>query len=236
LGLPSQTNPKWVEEYLSGFKSAAKKWNVLLIGGDVSQSKTIALSVTVVGKSRSIIRRNRGRPGHILYVSGELGDAKQGWLLLKKGYKLKDNEKADPLLQAFLDPMPQLVLARELSRLKAASSMIDISDGLSVDLSNLCQESGCGAEIYQETLPLSPGLVFWQRKPYDLALHGGEDYQLLFSVPPEKLGTMAKLQKRFKITRIGKMIQKKGIYLIDRQGKRKRLALRGYQHFQIRSA
>lgn len=234
LGLSSRIRPEWIENYFSGFKSAAKKWGVTLVGGDVSQSKKIVISVTVVGKSKKIIRRSGGKPGHILCVSGDLGDAKQGLLLLKKGFKLKDNKKADPLLHAFLDPVPQLDLAQELSRLMLPSSMIDISDGLSIDLFNLCKESGCGAEIIKKALPLSPGLFFWQRRPYDLALHGGEDYQLLFSVPPKKMEILDKLQGRFKITCIGKMIQEKGMYEIDPQGRRKKLTLRGYQHFGAR--
>lgn len=232
LGLPLRTKTGWLEEYFFGFKSAAQEWGVVLAGGDVSQSKKITISVTVIGEGKNIIRRRGGRPGHLLFVSGNLGNAKQGLQLLKKGFNLGDDRRADPLLKAFLDPVPQLSLAQELSRLNLASSMIDISDGLSVDLFNLCQESGCGAEIDQRKLPLSPELCFWQRKPYDFALHGGEDYQLLFSVTPESMDPLLKLQKKYRITCIGRMIRKKGTYLIDRRGIRKSLEEKGYQHFK----
>lgn len=232
LGLPSRTKPGWLEEYFFGFKSAAKEWDVVLAGGDVSESKKITLSVTVIGEGKNVIRRRGGKPGHLLFVSGDLGDAKQGLQLLKRGFKLGDDRRADPLLKAFLDPVPQLPLAQELSRLKLASSMIDISDGLSIDLSNLCQESGCGAEIDQRKLPLSSELCFWQRRLYDFALHGGEDYQLLFSVPPENEGTLLRLQKKYKITCIGRMILKKGLYLFDRRGVKRPLEVKGYQHFK----
>lgn len=232
LGLSLRTTPNWMEEFLRGFKSASGEWDVILAGGDVSQSNKIIISVTAIGEAKNVIRRKGGKPGHFLYVSGDLGNAKQGFLLLKKGFRLKDDKKADTLLKAFLDPAPQLSLAMELSRLKLASSMIDISDGLSVDLYNLCQESGCGAEIKRHMLPLSSELRFWQRCPYEMALHGGEDYQLLFSVPAEKEKDLFRLKKKFNMTCIGKMIRKKGIYLVDNRGKRKPLKIKGYQHFQ----
>jgi len=232
LGLPSRTPPGWLEEYFSGFKSVCQEWGVVLVGGDVSQSKKVTISVTIIGEGKNIIQRKGARAGHLLFVSGELGNARQGLHLLKKGFRLGDDKKADVLLRAFLDPVPQLSLAQELSRLKLASSMIDISDGLSVDLLHLCEESRCGARVSQEKLPLSPELRFWQRKPYRFALHGGEDYELLFSVPPQKMDFILKLKKKFKITCIGKMIRGKNLYLIDRRGVIEPLEIRGYQHFK----
>jgi thiamine-monophosphate kinase len=231
LGLPSATDTKWLEEYFSGFKSAAKEWNVILLGGDVSESKKISISVTIIGEGKNVIRRSGAKPGHLLYVSGYLGDAKQGFLLLKKGWNLGKDKKADPLLRAFLDPVPQISLGQELSRHKLASSMIDLSDGLSVDLFHLCQESGLGAEIYLERLPLSPEIQHFEKKPRSLALHGGEDYQLLFSVAPRNSKFMLKLQKKYHLASIGRMTGKKGIYVIDSRGKRKPLEIKGYEHF-----
>ena len=231
LAFPEKTPTRWVEEFFAGFKSAAEEWKVTLAGGDISQSKKIAVSVTVLGEGKTIIRRDGAKPGHLLFVSGNLGDSQQGLILLRKKFKPEDDELADPLLKAFLDPTPQVSLGQGLSRLKMPSAMIDISDGLSVDLMNLCQESGCGAEIEEASLPLSFGLCYWQRKPYELALHGGEDYQLLFSVPLEKLDFMAQLQKKYKITCIGKMTKEKGIFLIDKDGKKKPLEIKGFEHF-----
>jgi thiamine-monophosphate kinase len=232
LGLPSRTSPRWLEEYFSGFKSSCREWGVVLVGGDLSQSKKVVISVTIIGQGKNIIRRKGARPGHFIFVSGELGNARQGLLLLKRGFKLGDNRRANPLLKAFLDPVPQLALAQELSRFKLASSMIDVSDGLSVDLLHLCEESGCGAVVEQENLPLSRELCFWQKRPYEFALHGGEDYQLLFSVPPGKTDSIARLKKRYKISCIGKMIREKNLYLLDHRGIRKPLEIRGYQHFR----
>lgn len=235
LALPESTGTAWVEEYFSGLKSAAKESGVALVGGDISQAKKITISVTVIGEGKNILTRSGAGPGDSLFVSGTLGDAKEGLLLLNKGYILGKDKKADPLLRAFLNPKPQVSLGLDLSRSRLASSMIDISDGLSVDLSHLCQESGCGAEICLNRLPLSPELRFWQRKAFDFALHGGEDYRLLFSIPPKKIDIISRLQKKYRITYIGKMIKRKGVYLIDQRGKRKPLEIKGYQHFRKKS-
>ncbi|MFP4082906.1 MAG: thiamine-phosphate kinase [Candidatus Aminicenantes bacterium] len=232
LALPDKMDPSWVIEYFSGLKSAARGSGVNLVGGDISEAKKIFISVTVVGEGKNILKRRGARPGDLLFVSGTLGDAKQGLILLKKAYDLGRDRKADALLKAFLDPRPQVSLGMEISRKKLASSMIDVSDGLSVDLSHLCQESGCGAEIDVRRLPLSPELRSWQRKAVDFALHGGEDYRLLFSVPPERAGSLSLLQKKYKLTFIGRMIKKKSLYLIDQKGKKKPLKIRGYQHFR----
>lgn len=231
LGLPLRLDTAWVNNFFHGFKSAARLAGVALVGGDISESKKITISVTVVGQGKNIVQRNGGRHGHFLFVSGFLGDAKLGFLLMKKGYKFGDDRRADPLLRAFLDPVPQLLLGEELARLKIASSMIDTSDGLSVDLFHLCQESNTGAEVYLENLPFSPGMHLFGKNRIELALHGGEDFQLLFSVPPGKLRSIQKLQKKYKITFIGKMLCQKGIFTVEARGQRKPLEPKGYEHF-----
>jgi len=231
LALPSGIAPNWVEKYFSGFKSAAEEYSVALIGGDISQAKKRMISVTLIGEGQNIIKRSGAKPGDTLYVSGTLGDAKQGFLLLKKGFKLGMDNKADQLLRAFLDPAAQVALGQDLARFKLASAMIDLSDGVSVDVHHLCQESGCGAELDLERIPLSPELRQWQRRAADYALHGGEDYQLLFSVSPQRVGDVRRLEKKYKLTPIGRMIGGKTVYIIDRRSQRRRLEIKGYQHF-----
>ena len=135
------------------------------------------------------------------------------------------------MLRSFLDPVPQMELGMELSRFNLASSMIDVSDGLSVDLHHLCRESGVGAEIYSDKLPLSSELCHFQKQPSRLALHGGEDYQLLFSVSPRKLSSLLKIQEKYKITCIGKILKGKKIFEVNRQGNKRPLELKGFQHF-----
>lgn len=234
LGLPIHIELDWLEKFFAGLKSAAKEESVILIGGDISQAKKITISVTAVGEGKNILKRSGAKPGHLLFVSGTLGDARQGLLLARKGYGIGDDKKADTLLKAFLDPAPCVSLGCELSRPMLASSMIDISDGLSVDLGHICKESGCGAEIYLEKLPISTELRSMQRRAFWYALHGGEDYQLLFSIPPQQIDSISRLQKKFRITQIGRIIGGKGVFIVDKSGKRKKLMEKGYHHFKMR--
>jgi len=232
LGFPSNLSLTWVNEFMAGFGSAARQAGVALIGGDISKAPAIMISVTVVGEGKHSIKRSGAKPGDQVYVSGFLGDAKLGFLLTMKGFRLGRSKSADPILRAFLDPAPRIALGRELARRKIPSSMIDISDGLSVDLMHICEESGTGAEIELGRLPLSPGMrTFGGKKALNYALHGGEDFELLFTAALGKQEVLRRLDKRFKITRIGRITSRKGIYALDRFGREKRLEIKGYQHF-----
>jgi len=232
LAFPPDLSLTWVSEFMAGFGSAARGADVALIGGDISKGPAIMISVTVVGEGKNSVKRNGARPGDQVYVSGYLGDGKLGFLLTMKGFKLGRSKSADPVLRAFLDPAPRIALGRELARRKIPSSMIDVSDGLSVDLMHICEESGTGAEIELWRLPLSPGMrTFGGKKALDYALHGGEDFELLFTAALGKQELLGRLDKRFKITLIGRMTSKKGIYAVDRFGRKKRLEIKGYEHF-----
>jgi thiamine-monophosphate kinase len=110
--------------------------------------------------------------------------------------------------------------------------MIDTSDGLSVDLRHLCEESGTGAEVEPARLPLSPAIRSLERYPERLALHGGEDYQLLFTVRPEKSGEIERLSRRFRIGRIGRMTRGNDVQLVDARGIRRPLEPKGYEHLR----
>ncbi len=234
LALRPVAKPRDLERFLEGFKRAAEETGTALIGGDVSASAKMTVSVTVIGEARQPILRSGARPGDHIFVSGYLGDAAAGLRLLKKGYRLGKSNRADVLLRAFLDPVPRIKLGLALSRLRAVTAMIDTSDGLSVDLLHLCQESGTGAVIYAEKLPLSPELRFFEKKPEGLALHGGEDYQLLFTVRPDNLDAIAPLQKRHDLHVIGKMRRGQGISLIDGKGRRRALEPGGFEHLSGR--
>jgi thiamine-monophosphate kinase len=231
LGLPSRSAAGWIAEFFEGFKSVAEDFGVRLIGGDITRASKVTVSVTLLGEAENIIRRSGAKPGHRLFVSGMLGEAREGMLLLRKKHRFGENEGIDRMLRAFLNPEAQVGLGKELARHRVASAMIDISDGLSVDLSRLCEESGYGAEIYLERLPVSTELRALQRRAYDFALNGGEDYQLLFSVSPQKVKLLSMLKKKHTLAYIGQILQSKGIYVVDRRGRRYRLRPHTWQHF-----
>jgi thiamine-monophosphate kinase len=233
LGLPRETVLDWVVDFFAGLKEAARTADVVLIGGDLSQARKVLISVTVIGRAYGrVILRSGARPGDRIFVSGFLGDAKRGFLLYRKGVRLGDDPAKDFFLKAFLDPQAQTTLGRELSRLRAASAMIDCSDGLSVDLNHICEASGAGAEIDLEKIPLSPAMISFQKKPLALALHGGEDYQLIFTVKQRDLPKIASLRRRHRLTDVGRITREKGIWTVDAHGRRKVLEIKGFEHFK----
>ncbi len=219
-----------VTKFFLGFEAAARENRTELIGGDISSSAKMSISVTVVGEGENPIRRGGAKPGDLIFVSGTLGDAAAGLWLLKKGYKLGRNRRADVLLRAFLDPAPQISLGLALSGRRAATAMIDISDGLSVDLLHLCEESRVGADVHLARLPLSSEIRSFVKKPENLALHGGEDYQLLFTVNPKNLGIIETLQKKYGVHWIGEMKRGKSIFLTDEKGEKRPLGIKGFEH------
>ena len=231
LGLKAGLKRDWVEAFFAGFREAAAEAKVVLVGGDVSASNKTCISVTLAGEAERSVRRSGARPGDFLFVSGPLGLAAAGLALLKKGLRPGRDPKADPLLRAFLDPVPRVRLGRELARKRLASAMIDTSDGLSVDLLHLCEESGCGADIDLRALPIAPELRAAARRPEDLALHGGEDYQLLFAVPPGRLAEVLKMKTRHGLFKLGIFRPGSGLTLVGVGGKKRRLEPRGFEHF-----
>jgi thiamine-monophosphate kinase len=203
-----------------------------LVGGDLSKSEKVMISVTVTGEAKSPVTRSGARAGDGIFVSGTLGDAAQGFRLLEEGGLQGKGRGARLLIRAFLDPVPRLALGALLARRKLASAMIDISDGLSVDLAHICEESDVGAEVEASRIPISSALRRLSKDPLARALNGGEDFELLFTVRPAKLATVRKLSSRFKLTMIGRVTAGKRIFLVTPDKKKKPLRAGGFEHFR----
>jgi thiamine-monophosphate kinase len=235
LGMPGDLPLGWIRAFLKGFAAAGRDYRVDLIGGDVSGSREIVISVTLIGEGEPLVTRSGARPGDGVYVSGTLGDAALGFALIEAGASIRCRGAKADLVKAFLDPVPQLALGRALALRGLASAMIDISDGLSVDLRHLAEESGVGAAIETAALPLSAGMrACGGEYALKYALHGGEDFQLLFTVRPSpgNDAALAAVAKRYPLTRIGRIFEKKGIFAVDAAGRRTLLPARGYEHFK----
>ncbi|MGA2351982.1 MAG: thiamine-phosphate kinase [Terracidiphilus sp.] len=240
LGLPrpltitSGRRRAWVQRFLDGFLALAEAHNTPLAGGDLAESPIALADIVLVGavaRGRAMLRSG-ARPGHLLYVTGTLGGAAAGLASLAElGSRGGSNppripKKLEGLLAAHLNPQPRIAQGLWLQRYGAASAALDLSDGLSTDLVHLCQESGVAAEVDAALLPLGPGANLTQ------ALHGGEDYELLFAAPPAVRvpGSIAGVP----VTRIGRIVRtRKGrltITLITQHGS-EALERRGWEHF-----
>ncbi len=232
MGLPRTTELDWLKKFLSGFRRAAGRASVSLVGGDLSQAPSVVVSVTVIGEAERIVKRSGARPGDTVFVSGTLGDAAGGLALLESGVRPGQGRETDRLLRAFYDPAPRLELGAALASERLASAMIDISDGLSVDLAHVCEESGVGVEIEVQRIPLSPALRCRSADPLVAALHGGEDFELLFTVRPGKVRRVLELSKKPALTPIGAVTAGRGVFTVDAKGRKRPLPARGYEHFR----
>ncbi len=231
LAMPGDIEEAWLRQFIAGVRSAAREAGVALVGGDLSQAGKVMIAVTVTGEARRPVKRGGARPGDAIYVSGTLGDAAGGLRLIAKGGSRGVARAVRPLVEAFLDPAPRLKLGALLAGRGLASAMIDLSDGLSVDLAHICDESGVGAEIEAARVPVSEALECFARDPLDLALNGGEDFQLLFTVRPARRAAVEALAKRHGLTRVGTIVAGRRVSLVGPDGKKKPLRARGFEHF-----
>ncbi len=221
LALPAGLPQQWVDRFYSGLLKLAKRHRVALAGGDTAQSPAGVLAdIMVIGsvpRGKALLRSG-AKPADRIYVTGRLGESAAEIRKRYAGVSLQ-RKKSRSGEDRFLYPEPRLAAGQKLRGL--ASAMIDISDGLSTDLSHICDESHAGAVIYQPSIPLAPNAELAD------ALYGGDDYELLFTsskrVPKEIAGVP--------ITAIGEIVGRKGMWIQDELGRTKSLKPGGWQHF-----
>jgi thiamine-monophosphate kinase len=192
LGWPPERDLEGALELAKGMQARAREYGVGIIGGDtVGAPAGLTMSLTVLGRVKpdELLRREGARPGDLIYVTGPLGQAAAGLEMLRQGLQVAAETKT-LLGQAFLDPQPQVAAGRVLARQHLATSLIDLSDGVASDLDQICQRSNVGAVVAGENVPVPPAVrevaALTGKDPLDLALKGGEDYQLLFTGAPDK--------------------------------------------------
>jgi thiamine-monophosphate kinase len=240
LGLPRSLTratgrrPAWVERFLDGFLALAEAFNTPLAGGDLAESALAVADIVLVGavpRGRALLRSG-AKPGDMLYVTGALGGAAAGLTRLSVlASSAGPNppripKKLESLLAPHLYPQPRIAQGLWLQRRGLASAALDLSDGLSTDLAHLCEESGVAAEVDAATLPIHPEATLEQ------ALHGGEDYELLFTAPPAVRLRLA--IAGVPVTRIGRILKPRAgrpiVALISPQGTQP-LEPQGWEHF-----
>ena len=224
LALPPDLTASWMEHFLDGFMALAQRYRVPLAGGDMAKSPLVVADIVLLGsvpKGKALLRSGAGA-GDLIYVTGALGGSAAELRALER--QPSAFQAAGKLGHPHLYPDPRLSAGRKLRRL--ATAAIDVSDGLSTDLAHLCEESGLAAEIDAEALPVDA------RATLEQALHGGEDYELLFTASPKtavpgQLGgvlthAIGRMKKRGKRPQV----------VLDHGGKRTALVAGGWEHFR----
>lgn len=240
FSLPKETEKKWLESYLKGFKEALDTFGVTLLGGDTVGSKTgLFISLTLLGEAdkKKIKYRSQAKSGDILVVTGPLGDSAAGFRILT------ENIEQDFLLAPLVDkhnlPRPHLEEGAFLANLSSVHAMMDLSDGVVQDLKRLAKASGLSAKLDIDKVPISLELTLasislgWDTPT--LALSGGEDYCLMAAIDKEKFSSVSEaFQKKFKrpLTVIGSLSRgKKGEITYRWQGKKVPFEEEGFKHF-----
>ena len=226
LGLPAWALENgWLKQFLSGMFQLSTFARTALIGGDVARAERFTAHVTVTGSVPvgSALRRDKARVGDVVYVSGELGGSVLGFeRLAADSTGSKSIWADDPAVERHLRPQPRLDLGRYLRRTQRATAAIDLSDGLSKDVQRVVQASGVGIEIDESAVPCFGGATTKQ------ALHGGEEYELLFTARSST--AIPKKRKGLRLTLIGRVVARRGVYVIS-AGRRQPLKPEGFEHF-----
>jgi thiamine-monophosphate kinase len=239
LALPAARTGQWLDAFLRGMARASRELGIRVIGGDTTTSRKVFVSITVLGEVAPgrTLTRSGARVGDIIYVSGKLGRAQLGLELVLRGNARDHRLRA--LMQPHLYPKIRIELGRWLAQHRIASAMMDISDGLSTDLARICAASQVGAKIYADklprvTIPHGAASRLGKRKldPLQLALHAGEDYELLFTVPPRRVKIMRRAPSASTLTAIGVITSARKIMLVDSDRKAQPLKSQGWDPFK----
>lgn len=205
-GAPTNTARSFLEGIVEGFNALAKEYHVSLVGGDMTRSNRLVINVALLGKvgKQDVIFRAGAKKGDSIFVTGALGNS----------FKNRKH----------LHFTPRVKEAQFLIRNARPSAMIDVSDGLAGDLGHILKESGVGAVVRSDRIPLAKGATLEQ------ALHDGEDFELLFTVPAERAEVL-RHSKRRPFYEIGTINSKKGLYLVDAKGCKRAIEPKGFEHF-----
>jgi thiamine-monophosphate kinase len=220
---PAELPQKWAAEFLRGLLGLAARFKVPLAGGDTSSGAKITADIVVLGSVPvgKAVLRSGAKPGDKIYVTGKLGGSAA---IIQKLYRGEKVDASSPRNHFY--PIPRLEIGTQLRKKHLATAMIDVSDGLSIDLAHLCRESSVSAVIEATAIPAA------ETATLDLALHGGDDYELLFTASPRtkvpsKIAGVA-------VTQIG-VIQARSfskVLIRDRRGRKRPLKPMGWQHFR----
>ena len=236
LVLPANITEKWLQEWHDGVKSIIDEFSCVLIGGDVSKGEQLSINVTVIGTAHPdhVIYRSGASAGQDIYVTGQLGSSAAGLELLRRGFQ--GSKEVKSLLDAHLDPQPQVKIGNILSNAGLVSSMQDISDGIATDLSHICKASNVSALVDAKKIPIDTlvqrSVAEFNLSALDLALFGGEDYQLVFTSDRDNCSTLQNIAEKTEvlITKIGETHLGPAKVELLENGERKDISFKGFEH------
>jgi thiamine-monophosphate kinase len=223
---------KFFDELYRGLAKAASAAGVAVAGGNITRASELAITVALLGEiENQAMRRDSARPGDKIYVTGSVGDAALGLRILQNKIPARGSARKF-LVNRFLQPTAQVAVGRKLARIKPAPATIDISDGLWQDLGHVLERSGVGARVDSTALPLSAAYRQVYGDSCELALNGGDDYELLFCLRAPI--SEAELSRRFaiKVRCIGEITRDKQALLVDATGEPATVRTRGWDQLR----
>jgi thiamine-monophosphate kinase len=238
IGLRSATEVSFVEEFYAGVQDCGQKYGVEVVGGDISRSDLYIVSISLVGQVKPVRLKSRSAAeiGEGIYVTGSLGASAAGLLILKQGISQEKVKAAPELIKRHLQPEARLKEAKIISA-EDIGALEDVSDGLASEILNICDSSKTGALIYEENIPLAQGVKeiaeIVEQNPVDLALFGGEDYELVFTARARVAKRVAEKLADLKVgvAKVGEIVKAEaGVKLSKLEGKIVNLKA-GYTHF-----
>ena len=236
VGFSTEEDEDYLKKMIKGFRDSELEFGVELVGGNLSTSEKVFIDITALGEiePENVVKRTGAREGDRIYVSGTLGDSALGLTLLQEGVI---TEASEILIDRHLSPSPRLGLGRKLALSGLVTSMIDVSDGLLLDLGRISVDKGLGAQILADKIPLSDEYISisgeYSQNYYELALSGGEDYELLFTSPQDNKEALFEVAREAgtEICDIGFVTAGKKIDIIDSSGEEVKIKQRGFTHF-----
>lgn len=239
LVLPPELEVGWLEELYQGLGEEGDRLGASVVGGNVARSGDgVVLDLALLGRvpRGELVTRAGARPGDLVLVTGTLGGAAAGLWLAE--HPEADVPHRDALLARHLAPAPRVREGRAIAASRHATAMIDLSDGLGSDVLHLCDRSGVGVRVYAARLPLAPGVAEVAgrsgRPPWELALYGGEDFELLFTAPPPAADVLRERMAALgtAVTAVGEVLSPpEGRWLVLPDGRPVPLEGRGFTHF-----
>jgi len=236
VGVPATYRARDLSDLQAGVVAAARAVGASVVGGNLSRARQLFVSIALLADAPPrIVTRRGARPGDFVYVTGTLGDAALAVRLLQQR-RPRSRPVPAAVLRRFREPAPRLRAGRVLVASGLVSAMIDVSDGLVQDLGHLCGQSRVGAVIRAATVPRSRAYCLHAGAGDTLALHGGEDYELLCTVPKRHVKRLQQARRGLgcRITCIGEITAERGICVVDASGQPMRLAAGGFDHFRDR--